>query len=131
MTTALDFVNDANGFAMPGATRFRRLRARHVPNPYNPNETGDDWTKPDTLEFTGALASSSSTRMTDGLREQTDSNAVLTIADPNIDIRVGDRIETLPDDGRRWTVTGFPSHDANAFTGYRPTTEINLRETRG
>lgn len=114
-----------------GATSFRRLRAKQVANTYNPSEKGEDWTNPDTLEFQGALASSSSTRMTDGLREQTNSSAVLTVADPDIDIRIGDRIETLPADGRRWTVEGFPSRDRNAFTGFRPTLEIMLSESRG
>lgn len=116
---------------MPGVTKWRRLRARKVNDPYSGEQSGEDWSNPETLDFTGALASSSSTRTPDGLREQTTSTAYLTSPDPTLDIMPGDRIRALPDDGRLWEVDGFPSKDVNAFTGWRPTLECRLTERKG
>ena len=70
-------------------------------------------------------------RTPDSLREQTASTAYLTSPDPTLDIMPGDRIQALPDDGRRWEVSGYPSRDQNAFTSWRPTIEIPLSEYRG
>lgn len=125
---------DAGGgvFAMAGATRFMRLRARRKTNPYNPAQTEPDWSvPPDELAIMGALSSSSSTRTPDTLDTQTSSTAYLTIPDPAADVKIGDRIHTDPDDGRLWEVDGFPSKDANAFTGWRPTLECRLTERKG
>ena len=69
--------------------------------------------------------------MPDTLDTQTASTAYLTIPDSTADIRIGDRIRTDPDDGRLWEVDGFPSKDANAFTGWRPTLECRLTERKG
>ncbi len=118
-------------FPMNGATQFTRLRAKRIPSIYNPQQSSLTWDNPDTLTFTGALAASTSSRTVDYLDERFTSTAVLTVADPNIDIQVGDRIRSTPDDGRIWQVTGFPSRDVNAFTGWQPTTEINLTEWKG
>ena len=30
-----------------------------------------------------------------------------------------------------WEVSGFPSRDVNAFTGWQPTMEVQLTEWRG
>lgn len=116
---------------MPGVTKWRRLRARKVNDPYSGEQSGEDWSNPETLDFTGALASSSSTRTPDGLREQTTSTAYLTSPDPTLDIMPGDRIRALPDDGRCWEVIGYPSRDVNAFVSWQPTIEIPLAEYRG
>lgn len=116
---------------MPGATKWRRLRASRKPDPYNPAQTTEDWKHPAELEVHGALASSTSTRTPDVLDVQTTSTAVLTVADPNADIRIGDRIRPEPADGRMWEVSGFPSRDVNAFTGWQPTLEVQLTEWRG
>ena len=83
------------------------------------------------LEFAGALSSSSSMRTPDALREETTSTAYLTSTDPSLDIMPGDRIRAMPDDGRCWEVSGYPSRDANAFTSWQPTVEIPLSEYRG
>lgn len=132
MTSALDWITDGGGaFPMPGATRFKRIRPKpSTPSPYNPDrtiQTGET----EELEFLGALASSSSRRVPDGLDTGVESVAYLTVNDPGIDIQVNDTIIPMPDDGRRWTVTGFPSSDPNAFTGWRPTREIRLGEWKG
>ena len=115
----------------PGSTRFVRLRASRKPDPYNPAQTTEDWTQPVELEVRGALASSTSTRTPDVLDAQTTSTAVLTVSDPNADIRLGDRIRPEPADGRMWEVSGFPSRDVNAFTGWQPTLEVQLTEWKG
>lgn len=129
---ALDWITNVGGaFPMPGATRFKRIRTKpSTPSPYNPDrmiQTGET----EELEFLGALASSSSRRVPDGLDTGVESVAYLTVNDPGIDIQVNDTIIPVPDDGRRWTVTGFPSSDPNAFTGWRPTREIQLGEWKG
>nr|DAS65779.1 MAG TPA: head closure knob [Caudoviricetes sp.] len=117
---------------MAGATRFIRLRAKRKANPYNPAQNEPDWSvPPDELVIMGALASSSSMRTPDTLDTQTASTAYLTIPDPTADVRIGDRIRADPDDGRLWEVDGFPSKDANAFTGWRPTLECRLTERKG
>ena len=125
---------DAGGgvFAMAGATRFMRLRAKRKTNPYNPAQHEPDWSvPPDELAIMGVLSSSSSTRTPDTLDTQTASTAYLTIPDPDTDVKIGDRIRADPDDGRLWEVDGFPSKDANAFTGWRPTLECSLTERKG
>lgn len=138
----LDDMNSAVGvFSMAGATRFIRLRARRKTNPYNPAQNEPDWSvPPDELAIMGALSSSSSTRTLsssssmrtqDTLDTQTASTAYLTIPDPDADVKIGDRIRADPDDGRLWEVDGFPSKDANAFTGWRPTLECRLTERKG
>lgn len=129
----LDDMNAGGGvFAMAGATRFVRLRAKRKVNPYNPAQHEPDWSvPPDELVIMGVLSSSSSTRTPDTLDTQTESTAYLTIPDPDVDIRTGDRIRADPDDGRLWEVGGFPSKDANAFTGWCPTLECRLTERKG
>lgn len=119
------------GFTLPGATLFTRQRAGRKPSSYSsdPSRTVDDWTNPSEISIQGALATSSSIRTPDGTREETTSMAVLTIADPMADVKLGDRI--LAPDGRRWEVTGFPSDDVNAFTAWQPTLEVQLTEWRG
>lgn len=132
MTSAFDWITDGGGaFPMPGATRFKRLRAAKRPSPYNPSDTVEDWEHPEELEFQGALTQSSSTRTVDGLREQTGTSGYITSNDPTLDIKAGDRIQAVPDDGRRWEVSADPSSDVNAFTGFRPTLEIPIAEWRG
>lgn len=129
----LDELNAAGGvFSVAGATRFIRLRAKRKTNPYNPAQNEPDWSvPPDELAIMGALSSSSSMRTTDTLDMQTASTAYLTIPDPDADVKIGDRIRADPDDGRLWEVDGFPSKDANAFTGWRPTLECRLTERKG
>ncbi|GAA6124220.1 hypothetical protein BPY_23280 [Bifidobacterium psychraerophilum] len=122
----------AGATLLPGATTFTRLRAQTASDSYNPADEVADWTKPpDDLDIEGSLSSSSSQRTPDGSREQTTSTAYLTIADPDADVRLGDRIRTNPDDGRLWEVSGFPSNDINPFTGWQPTLEVSLTEWKG
>lgn len=132
MTSALDYLGHGSSFSVPGATKWRRLRAKRKANQYNPVQNEPDWSvPPDELVIMGALSSSSSTRTPDTLDTQTASTAYLTIPDPTADVKIGDRIRADPDDGRLWEVDGFPSKDANAFTGWRPTLECRLTERKG
>lgn len=121
----------AGRFGLSGATLFERLRAGRIPDACNPMQTAEDWEHPDIMEVRGALASSSSTRTPDALDNQTTSTAYLTIDNPMADVRLGDRIRPKPDDGRLWEVSGFPSRDVNAFTGWQPTLEVQLTEWEG
>ena len=129
----LDDLNAGGGaFAMAGATRFIRLRAKRKTHPYNPAQHEPDWSvPPDELAIMGTLSSSSSTRTPGTLDTQPESTAYLPTPDPDADIRIGDRIRADPDDGRLWDVDGFPSKDVNAFTGWRPTLECRLTERKG
>lgn len=128
----LDDMNAGGGWRMPGATKWRRLRAKRKTNPYNPAQNEPDWSvPPDELAIMGVLSSSSSTRTPDTLDTQTASTAYLTIPDPTADVKIGDRIRADTDDGRLWDVDGFPSKDVNAFTGWRPTLECRLTERKG
>lgn len=129
----LDDMNaGGGGWRMPGVTKWRRLRAKRKANPYNTAQNEPDWSvPPDELAIMGALSSSSSIRTPDTLDTQTESTAYLTIPDPTADVKIGDRIRADPDDGRLWEVDGFPSKDANAFTGWRPTLECRLTERKG
>lgn len=129
--SSIDDYLAADAFTLSGATSFMRLRAAERASDYNPVRTSRDWDHPILLPITGVLSSSSSRRTPNGLREQTTSNATLTIDDPDADIKLGDRIRPDPDDGRCWEITGFPSSDVNAFTGWQPTLEIQLTEYKG
>lgn len=126
----LDSITGAAGFGLTGTT-WVRLRGIPVKDEYSGDTTAVDWTEPDMLRFRGALSSSSSTRTPDSLRDQTTSTAYLTVPDPTVDVKPGDRIRADPDDGRRWEVTGYPARDVNGFTGWQPTCEIPLTEWRG
>lgn len=129
MSTASE-ISSGSDF-MPSAQRIRRLRAKEKENPYNPARPVADWDDPDVIELEGFISSSTSMETPDGARDQTSSTAYLTIADPSADVRKGDRVEVLPHVGRSWEVTGFPSTDANPFTGWQPTLEASLEEVLG
>lgn len=45
----LDDLNAGGGWRMPGATKWRRLRARKAHDPYSGEQTGEDWSNPETL----------------------------------------------------------------------------------
>ena len=121
----------AVGLSMPNVTRFQRI-APQDSNPYTrrpgkPNKVQ----RLARIEFNGFLASSSSTRTAQQVGTETTSMAVLTVLDPTLDLQVGDTVEALPADGRRWIVDGFPARDISPFSGWQPTLEATLREIRG
>ena len=121
----------AVGLSMPNVTRFQRT-APQDENPYTRRPGGQNKAQRlARIAFNGFLASSSSTRAAQQVGTETISTAVLTVLDPTVDLQVGDTVETLPADGRRWVVDGFPAHDVSPFSGWQPTLEATLREIRG
>lgn len=124
-------IAQAVGLSMPNVTRFQRI-APQDDNPYTRGPgSSNEAKRPARIAFSGFLASSSSTRTPQQNGTVTTSTAVLTVLDPTLDLRVGDQIVTLPADGRRWVVDGFPAHDVSPFSGWQPTLEAQLREIRG
>ncbi|NMW88054.1 hypothetical protein [Mobiluncus curtisii] len=119
--------NEAIRFDMP--QRFERLRAKFETDPYDPDSPGvPDWSSPDVLEFEGFLTESTSTILPDSVREQVSTSGVLTVTDPSLDIRVGDRVRQ---GGKIWQITGRPAKDKNPFTGWQPTLEITIQQLEG
>ncbi|NMW65985.1 hypothetical protein HHJ78_10865 [Mobiluncus mulieris] len=109
--------------------RFERLRPGVEPDPYDPDAAGvPTWDKPDILVFEGFLTESTSTITPDAVRGQVATSGVLTVADPNVDIQVGDRIRQ---GDRLWQVTGRPAKDKNPFTGWQPTLEATVAQYEG
>ena len=47
----LDDMNAGGGWRMPGATKWRRLRAKRKANPYNPAQNEPDWSAPPDLSL--------------------------------------------------------------------------------
>lgn len=127
--TPEDFVGTGFGFGAP--TSFVRVRPGRMPDPYNPDATVEDPSHPDILPIKGGLSSTSSVEQDGEVRQQAVSTAQLVIDDPFADVKRLDRITTDPDDGRRWTVQGFPANDQNVFTGWRPTLVCDLEEDTG
>lgn len=114
-----------DGFGRP----LKRLRAEDEYDPYNPLHKVPNWDgEVDELAFNGFISTSSSVMSPDGAREQVATDATLTVADPNVDIRRGDRIK---DGGRVYVVDVVPSVDVNPFTGWQPTLEVGLLEVEG
>lgn len=117
--------SDFGNFGRP----LKRLRAPLVEDPYNPARTVSDWDgEVDELAFSGFIATASSVMTPDGAREQVVTAVTLTVADPTVDIRRGDRIK---DGSHVYTVDVVPSVDANPFTGWQPTLEVGLQEVEG
>lgn len=117
--------SDFGNFGRP----LKRLRASLAADPYNPSRTVPDWDgEVDELTFNGFIATASSAMTPDGAREQAVTAVTLTVADPTVDIRRGDRIE---DGAHVYTVDVIPSVDANPFTGWQPTLEVGLQEVEG
>lgn len=131
MTGPLDYIQTPIGMGMPYATGFTRLRAARKPSPYNPDRTVEDWENPDRLDFTGFIATISSSMTPNQNREETTSGSVITVPDPTIDIQKGDRIIPQDDPTRTWEVTGIPGRDTHPWTGWRPTCEITVTEWKG
>lgn len=114
-----------DGFGRP----LKRLRTEGEYDPYNPLHKVPNWDgEVDELAFNGFISTSSSVMSPDGAREQVATDATLTVADPTVDIRRGDRIK---DGSHVYTVDVIPSVDANPFTGWQPTLEVGLQEVEG
>ena len=127
----LDDMNDGGGWRMPGAPSggdfvrgrpMTRIPASRLARTGLIRKLGFRWRSRQLQQHAHAPTACAS---------RPTSAAYLTSPDPSLDIMPGDRIQALPDDGRRWEVSGYPSRDANAFTSWQPTIEIPLSEYRG
>lgn len=108
-----------------------RERRQPVTDPYNPDqEVPGPWDGHlDTLTVDGAfIASSSSVAPVDASREQVLTDKSLYCTDPDVDVRVGDRIRR---GAEIYYVTARPEADTNPFTGWRPVVEIPLEMSEG
>lgn len=124
-----DSINEISDFGMASLTPMTRQRARPI--------MGDgglvydeDWSNPLVLAFEGYLYSRSS--VDSAKSEPRDQGIVsdkqLIVPDPDIDIKVHDRIII---NGDTWRVTGIPASDRNPHTGWRPTLVADLEQVAG
>lgn len=125
----MSILDDIRGVNVCGET-FTRLRPLRKTDPYNPEQTIPVHGRFDELIFHGVLAQSSSTTISDINRQELRTSAVITVQDPNVDVRAGDIIRRAAD-GVKYKVTGSPARDVNAFTGWQPTAEIQVTEYKG
>lgn len=107
---------------------FTRLRGRERPDPYAADGVVIDWADPEQLIVWGFLASTSSSDVGGEVRTEQLSERVLTLGDPDADVRAGDRFVI---DGATWSVDGVPSRDRNPWTGARPSLVVRLKRAVG
>ncbi|AZS46672.1 hypothetical protein [Microbacterium oxydans] len=107
---------------------FIRQRAERITDPYNPDAEVDDWEEPYELPLEGYFETQSSSEQIDAGREQVITLRTLVLADPDADVRRGDRIVQ---GDKVWTVQGFPDAPRNPFTNWRPGLWVRLIEGVG
>jgi hypothetical protein len=128
MATVDDFLV-GDGFGFSHVSTFTRRRAGQKTNPYDPDETVEDWDNAEELGFEGYWASQSSLEQSDAVRAQIVTTKQIVITEPDFDIRAGDRV--VAPGGGTYRVTGFPGADMNPFTGWQPTLVVNVEEATG
>lgn len=128
MPTLAEFMGAGDGFGFEHPEPVDRLRAGVVVDEYSQKPIGEDWSKMTTLPLEGAISSTGQTQADGTQRRQTTVSALLTIADPGADVKIGDRIRRGTD---LWSVVEFPEIDMNPFTGWRPTLVVALEEVHG
>ena len=107
---------------------FTRQRATRTPDPYNPDETIEDWSNPDEIPLEGYFEMDSSTEQIDPVNRRVITLRTLVLDGPDADVRRGDRIVQGE---KTWTVQGFPDAPRNPFTGWRPGLFVRLMEGTG
>jgi len=124
-----DYLAGGSGFGFEHPETVERLRAGMILDRYADQMIGEDWTNPDVIEITDASVSSVGQSRADGTqRRLVECTAVLTIADPTADVRIGDRVRR---GAQLWEVVEFPETDVNPFTGWRPTLVVGMKEVHG
>lgn len=117
----------------PYGETLTRERRQPVEDPYGePGATvPGSWTDDlDEIGLPGAyIAASSSTALTDATRQQVLTSKSLYATDPDVDVRVGDRIRRGSEPP--YYVNARPAADTNPFTGWTPIIEIPLDMTEG
>lgn len=106
---------------------YVRVRARRVPDPYNPDSTVPDWDSPDRDDQMGWFDSAVSTNQVDPVRSEAITTVSLYVPS-DADLRRGDRVEA---DGDIYQVTGIPRAPANPFTGWSPVRVAALKLVEG
>ncbi len=103
-----------------------RERRKPVVNPYNPDRTvPGSWEDPlDVITLEGAYVDfGASTSTNDATREPVSTSVTLFCPDPDVDVKVGDRIRRGDD---VWYINERPAGYAHPWTGWRPPIEIPL-----
>ena len=122
-----DVGDPASGIYMPNAALLTFSRAARVPDPYNPDETVEDWEHAATWQAPGFIATNS--RTTSQIEEtvgRETSMATLTMPNPSAELKRGDHVTNI--DGITYTVTETPAADQSPFTGWQPTRTATLEE---
>lgn len=117
----------------PFGTTVYRLRAKMIPDPYNPGAlVPGSWDDPDELEIPGALILQTSTSLTASMsREEAAESKSLHCSD-DFDVRKGDRIRVGKKGGPTYSIEGIPpGQDVNPWTGWSPPREIPLTRHEG
>lgn len=114
----------------PHGETVHRDRRKPVPDPYNPDQlVPGPWDDVNTIDIPGAfVASSSSSAVGDATRSQVLSTKSLYCTDPDVDVKIGDRIRA---GAATYYVNELPEADTNPFTGWQPVKEIPLDNTLG
>lgn len=103
-----------------------RERRKPVTDPYDPASTvPGTWEDPlDVLPLEKCYVDfGSSSSSPDATREPVSTTTTLFCPDPDVDVKVGDRIRRGADE---WYVNERPGDYTNPFTGWRPPLEIPL-----
>lgn len=127
--TLADYIAAGSGFGFEHPETVTRLRARDITDRYSTKPIAADWSNPHSITIPNAHISTSGSTPADGTqRRQVTENAQLVVADPAVDVRLGDRIQRGTD---LWEVVGFPQTDSSPFTGWQPTLVADLEEVHG
>ena len=116
-------------FPMPVLAAYTVRRPAAMFDPYSGEETAPDWPHATEHEIHGFIAHASGFESSNEPgRLLAESDATLTIPDPNADVERGDMIV---DGERKFIVQGFPANDVNPFTGWQPTLVASLSAWNG
>lgn len=117
----------------PHGSTVYRLRARMIPDPYNPSsQIPGDWDDPDVLPITGAFIAQTSTSMLSNASRDQALEAKSLFCDGEFDIAKGDRIRDGAEGAPVYSIDGIPpAADTNPFTGWTPSREIPLTRAVG
>ena len=111
--------------------KFVRVRARRVPDPYNPKRTLEDWQGASRLELSGFFDDDSSMDVADAVRKQTVVRRTLFLP-ASADIVGSDRVERVVDGVTEvWSIDGEQAVPRNPFTNRRPYRSVKLMKVVG
>jgi len=122
-----------SGMNLPFGRTVFRLRARMIPDPYNPEaQLPGDWDAPDVLPIPRAFIAQTSTSMLSNASREQALEAKSLFCEGEFDIAKGDRIRDGGEGAPVYTIDGIPpAADSNPFTGWTPPREIPLTRSVG